>query len=1164
MYLNLSTMLQETKRTFRIDIKLYAVVALAMLPACLNAQMPISSTVSNTTLTTGLYYNNSSITIDPVTDINPGAGQSVELYIGGCAQLNMSFATDKNYIVTTTPRINTYSPGASYSNCDVMQTIQYYDDLGRPAQTVQQKASPQGNDVIQPFEYDIYGREVKKYLPYALTSAAGNGNYRSAAIIEQKNFYNAPSAGVTPILNTAFAETSFEVSPLNRFKEQGFQGAAWQVGSGHTVRISYGTNAGGEIPKWLPYTGGATGGNFYPAGSLNVTTTLDENSRTTAEYKDTEGYVVCKKVEKDSGYTYTYYVYDDWGNLAYVIPPLPPGVSLPGNFSESSSTEFNTYMYGYHYDDRNRVVQKKIPGKDWEYMVYNKMDLVAATQDGVQRLKSPQEWTFTRYDGQGRVTQTGVWKHTGSAAGVNYHYDVQLAVNVSANHFDTYTGAGTYGYNEVSWPQSDILTYLTVNYYGRYDFPGKPSTYNPNLTGTKPYPEAATGSLTKILLDNGTYTGGMLWSVNYYDAKARPVQTISQHYKGGVLNTNNLDSVTMTYKDFTGELVKSVRTHRVGGSMVLQLTNEYTYDDIGGRKLKTTSAVTTPATGTETPKTISLLSYNEVGQLADKSLHGNTSGSFLQRISYGYNERGWLKTSTSPLFAMQLNYNEEGANQYNGNISKQYWGAPGNLGKNYVYTYDAMNRLTSGIATGSSNHETIGYDDLGNIKTLVRTGTAPANLDYNLYDGNQLKQVKNGVTTFRNYGIYDANGNAPSDGQGHNISYNILNLPRSVSVLNMSYVYDASGRKLQKVFSGITTDYVNGIEYENGVLQFVQSEEGRILNLTGTPNYEYSLKDHLGNARVTFDSSTGAVAKQTDEYYPFGLVSSQTGTMSPENKYLYNGKELQDGLGQYDYGARFYDPVIGRFTTIDRFAEKYSSMTGYQYGALNPISNIDINGDSVWVTHQKQNYLYENGKLYQNGAAYTGKVKGFLKDAVGALGDMARGKEGADMLSELQSSTNNFTIVETTGKNKFKADNQTKAYANQLLTNPSQAISLKALQGAGISLTGGSGGTIYWNTSGATLPTTNGGQSNSTTDLAHEMFHGLDANRGLEDDRTSNGVRNGEVQATYRENILRGQLGMPLRTHYKTQTDPSGAFVGGTGPSMIYLNAPLRPKGYKP
>ena len=96
-------------------------------------------------------------------------------------------------------------------------------------------------------------------------------------------------------------------------------------------------------------------------------------------------------------------------------------------------------------------------------------------------------------------------------------------------------------------------------------------------------------------------------------------------------------------------------------------------------------------------------------------------------------------------------------------------------------------------------------------------------------------------------------------------------------------------------------------------------------------------------------------AIQENHYYPFGMLipslsSSHSAGALRQNRYLYNGKELQDdfGLGWYDYGARFYDPQIGRFHTQDRFAEKYQSWTPYQYGGNNPISFIDINGDSIW------------------------------------------------------------------------------------------------------------------------------------------------------------------------------------------------------------------------
>ena len=81
---------------------------------------------------------------------------------------------------------------------------------------------------------------------------------------------------------------------------------------------------------------------------------------------------------------------------------------------------------------------------------------------------------------------------------------------------------------------------------------------------------------------------------------------------------------------------------------------------------------------------------------------------------------------------------------------------------------------------------------------------------------------------------------------------------------------------------------------------------------------------------------------------------SQSNTADPDNDYLYNGKELQDdfGLGWYDYGARMYDPTIGVFTGTDRFADKYSNMTPYQYGGNNPIKYIDVNGDSLQVYFQ--------------------------------------------------------------------------------------------------------------------------------------------------------------------------------------------------------------------
>lgn len=80
-----------------------------------------------------------------------------------------------------------------------------------------------------------------------------------------------------------------------------------------------------------------------------------------------------------------------------------------------------------------------------------------------------------------------------------------------------------------------------------------------------------------------------------------------------------------------------------------------------------------------------------------------------------------------------------------------------------------------------------------------------------------------------------------------------------------------------------------------------------------------------------------------DDYYPFGMEinSLVNGT---KNEYLYNKKELQESLGLYDYGARLYDPVIGRFTSVDPLAENSRRWGTYNYGSDNPIRNIDPDG----------------------------------------------------------------------------------------------------------------------------------------------------------------------------------------------------------------------------
>jgi len=108
--------------------------------------------------------------------------------------------------------------------------------------------------------------------------------------------------------------------------------------------------------------------------------------------------------------------------------------------------------------------------------------------------------------------------------------------------------------------------------------------------------------------------------------------------------------------------------------------------------------------------------------------------------------------------------------------------------------------------------------------------------------------------------------------------------------------------------------------------------------------YEYFLKDHLGNTRLT-EKSTGAFY-QIQDYYAFGMDIIPQVFDSPDNRYKYNGKEWEDEMNWnlYDYGARFYDPVIARWTSVDPLAEVSRRWTPYNYVEDDPIRLTDPDG----------------------------------------------------------------------------------------------------------------------------------------------------------------------------------------------------------------------------
>ena len=226
--------------------------------------------------------------------------------------------------------------------------------------------------------------------------------------------------------------------------------------------------------------------------------------------------------------------------------------------------------------------------------------------------------------------------------------------------------------------------------------------------------------------------------------------------------------------------------------------------------------------------------------------------------------------------------------------------------------------------------------------------------------------------------IYNANGAMTQDlNKGiSDIQYNLLNLPRQVDIKSPvaearnEYTYSATGEKLRVVqrwnpnysttpvigsavntsslIMNKQTDYSGDMIFENGSLKRILVDGGYIENGV----YYFYVTGHLGNNYAVVNQ--GGEVVQKNQYYPFGMSFANDVNPSAQ-PYKYTGKEADQmhGLNLYDYSARYHDPALGRFTTIDPLAEKYYSISPYVYCMNNPIRFIDPDGreftDGSWA-----------------------------------------------------------------------------------------------------------------------------------------------------------------------------------------------------------------------
>jgi len=901
---------------------------------------------------------------------------------------------------------------------DVKEATQYIDGLGRPLQTVIKEGSLEtglpARDLVSPVEYDNFGREQFKYLSFAANTTGGyptnDGKFKLNPFQQQEVFMN--SLYSTQTETYFYSKTNFEASPLGRVNDSYAPGNSW-VGSEsnaepqrRNIQLKYFVNTPTDAVRMWNVTNSSTLGQFgtygttsnYPLGELYKNITIDEHKKQVIEFKDKEGKVILKKVQLTAlpddgtgsgypGWLSTYYIYDEFNNLRCVIQPEGVKAILPT--WTLTTDQLAEQCFRYEYDQRNRMIMKKVPGAGEVYMIYDNLDRLVMTQDANMR-QGTVKWMVTKFDELNRSYETGLWANTtdfnthltAAAQSTNYPATTSNYELLTLTHYDNYIGL----------PGGLSAIYL--------------STWNSNFTATDntnwPYPQMPaqsnavkgmpTWSQIKVLGTANTY----LYSVTIYDDKGRPIQVQSTNITGGI------DVMTTQY-NWAGQPLVNVQKHDKQGANAQNhiVITKMHYDDLGRvlyvRKAVNSTVNSLPVTKGE--QYIVQNKYDQLGQIKDKAIGNNN----LETLKFDYNIRGWLlginrlyaKDAANNYFGFDLGY-DKGNNgiignhsyvnpQYNGNIEGMVWKSKGDGEKRkYDFGYDAANRLMKADFTqytgGTFNQDAFvnynirmgdasgtnvasAYDDNGNILRMQQWGWKLTeseqidNLRYTYIEGsNKLKSVTdfNNVTTTK-LGDFKTKTTHPQNTIKSALSINSTQAEFNAII---DYNYDINGNLIldnNKTITSITYNHLN--------LPAVILVNNGDLDRNGNPvldiiTYTY---DASGNKlEKIVDDALGDVVMRKATTYISGMVyTDDTLQFIPQEEGRIRFKPATVSIVasfQYDYMLKDHLGNVRMVLTEEIKSDPYPAATleniTYQGGSAVSVEALYYNIDNTKIVDQ--------------------------------------------------------------------------------------------------------------------------------------------------------------------------------------------------------------------
>ncbi len=951
---------------------------------------------------------------------------------------------DKNYVKVYQMREETFLPPSHNSDPagGSIQTIQYFDGLGRLAQTVQQaNTSEEALDLVTMTTYDVFGRADKSWLPFA--AATGNqGHYVEDAEELQQGYYEDiyPGEG-----SHAFGETEFEPSPLSRVLAQGSPGSDWSVIGDHKVEYKYLVNDQGEVRKLFVENDQIYYTSNYGAGQLFKNVVLDENSAEqrgeSIEFTNKNGEVVLKKVKLDQEgetvhYAQTYYIYDEFGSLRHVVQPqgIEEILEEDNDWELLTDDDFQRrWMFGYRYDKRRRMVAKRVPGADWVYMVYDDRDRLVLTQDGhtrgepvlpdiVDKVSSDRkvdQYEEVNYyvEPSGSVTFTPGFEVKGSTA-VDGEFFATTKSLASKEYFGKVwqftkyddlnrpiiTGFTEIDTDDITQVVKDFYTGPDANYFDVYDGEEELGGYTNEsfptnitdddvltITYYDDYDFAGGETPDEALhLVNGQVTGTMtrilgtdefVSSVTYYDDRYRPIESLIDNHLDGQ------DQNFIQYRNKVSGLVKSETFYHEGEEDV-EIWRTYGYDHMD-RLLVAQQSLALNEPGEF--RNIAVNTYDERGQLIEKEIGGRLSSGQqpVQSVDYDYNIRGWLTSINGGAtifddeldqFGMELRYNQEESilPQFNGNIAAMSWKSRGGDSPAIVQTYEYE------------------YDAASRLKAAAYSGLGDHSVEGLVYDHNGNIQH---LTRLQRLGAID-----------HIID-------------QLSYTYDKSNQLLAVADAGSTTSYMDEDQPKVAEARDLGFYDG------ASRSNEYIYDD---NGNMTKDFNKGITSIRYNHLNLPEAVALDDGTIV---NYLYDaaGVKLRKTVNSGDngYEVDYSGDVQYKDGELDfvRHAEGRAVYQGseeaeeleefsYEYNLTDHLGNVrvvvsDLEQYTYLLTMESENASIEEDQYF---ALQMGEVR--ATDAV--ANSTPGGNEVARLVSGPQQQTAGpFVVIEVQQGNKL-------------------------------------------------------------------------------------------------------------------------------------------------